>query len=93
MGWTARMAVIAGLALAGLAQPAAAAEERCYGVARAGQNDGIDGREEPGSATVDWQGNAWTMVPEGSCLTMALPPRQDGTPRRGSFEPLERDRP
>lgn len=97
MAWTVRRigaaAGLAGLVIAALALPAAAAQERCYGVARAGENDGIDGREAPGSATVDWQGNAWVWVPEGTCLTRAVPQSQDGTPRRGSFEPLDRDRP
>jgi uncharacterized membrane protein len=67
--------------------------ERCYGVARAGENDGIDDREVEGSATLDYQGNAWVAVPAGTCLTRAVPPAPDGTPRRGSLEPLERDRP
>lgn len=68
-------------------------DERCYGVARAGQNDGIDNREAPGTSMVDYQGNAWIAVPAGSCLTMALPAQADGTPRRGSLDPLERDAP
>jgi uncharacterized membrane protein len=80
------------LALAALAGPAAAAE-RCYGVALAGQNDGIGTDASPGTSTVDYQGNAWTTVPDGTCLTMALPVQPDGTPRRGALEPLDRDRP
>ena len=93
MGRIAGMAVLAGVAAASLGVGELAARERCYGVAEAGENDGIDGREAPGSATEDYQGNAWTWVENGSCLTMSLPPQQDGTPRRGSFEPLDRDRP
>jgi hypothetical protein len=30
-------------------------------------------------------------VPQGSCLTTTLPPQQNGTPRRGSLVPLQRD--
>lgn len=80
------------LAAVAFAAPGAAqATERCYGVALAGENAGLDDREAPGSATVDYQGNAWVMVPAGTCLTLPLPPAPDGTPRRGSLEPLERD--
>jgi uncharacterized membrane protein len=67
--------------------------EKCYGTARAGANDGIGRAEEPGGATLDFQGDAWTWVPEGTCLTMPLPPHTDGTPRRGSLLPLKRDMP
>lgn len=89
-----RILLLAGFALASLASGAAAQqEERCYGVARAGQDDGVDGRDAPGSSTVDFQGNAWSLVPSGTCLTMALPVQPDGTPRRGALEPLARDRP
>ena len=72
---------------------AARAEERCYGVARAGQNDGIGAEQNPGSSTIDFQGNAWVMVPDGTCLTQPLPVQPDGTPRRGALESLDRDRP
>jgi len=68
-------------------------KEKCYGVAPAGENDGIDGAETPGGASVDLQGDAWKWVPEGTCLTMALPQQTDGTPRRGSLHPLKRDLP
>jgi uncharacterized membrane protein len=67
--------------------------ERCYGVAPAGANDGVGAREAPGSSTVDFQGDAWVLVAQGTCLTMPLPVQPDGTPRRGALEPLERDRP
>jgi uncharacterized membrane protein len=83
---------------AGLAALAAApvahaqARERCYGVAEAGQNDGIGAAEDPGTSTVDYQGDAWVWVPAGTCLTMAVPVQPDGTPRRGALEPLDRDR-
>ena len=59
----------------------------------AGENDGIGARGAAGSSTVDFQGDAWVMVPAGTCLTMALPVQPDGTPRRGALEPLDRDRP
>ncbi len=66
-------------------------QERCYGVAPAGRNDGIGDREEPGKSRFDYQGNAWMLVPEGTCTRVTLPPQPDGTPRRGALEPLTRD--
>jgi uncharacterized membrane protein len=88
-----RAAALTLIALLAAGAATAQETERCYGVARAGANDGIDGREAPGSATVDYQGNAWVAVPTGTCLTLTVPPAPDGTPRRGSLEPLARDRP
>ena len=46
--------------------------ERCYGVALAGQNDCAagPGTSCAGTATVDYQGNAWKYVEAGSCLRM-----------------------
>lgn len=88
-------AVIFGLvtALLGVAGPAGAqAREKCYGVAPAGKNDGIDGKEAPGSSKLDYQGNAWIWVAQGRCVTMAPPVAPDGTPRRGALQPLDRDR-
>jgi len=93
-----RPALIAALAAAlaaplGAAPALSQATERCFGVSRAGQNDGIGAAESPGTASVDFQGDAWTWTPEGRCLTLPLPVQPDGTPRRGSYEPLTRDLP
>lgn len=90
--WMRVAALAAAVALAG-ATASAQTEERCYGVAPAGQNQGLGSGGAPGTSTVDFQGDAWVMVPEGTCLTMALPVQPDGTPRRGALEPLDRDRP
>jgi uncharacterized membrane protein len=84
-------AAIAALVWAGAA--AAQSTERCYGVAPAGENEGIGGREAPGTSTVDYQGDAWILVPVGTCVTRAVPVQADGTPRRGALEPLDRDIP
>lgn len=82
------------LAFALLAAPASGqAAERCYGVARAGETVGIGADGPTATASIDYQGNAWKMVPVGTCLTMPLAAQPDGTPRRGSFEPLSRDLP
>ena len=53
---TGTWAALALAAAAGLVGPAALAEERCYGVAPAGKNDGIDDRDAPGTSTVDYPG-------------------------------------
>ena len=63
------------------------AEEKCYGVALAGEAE-CDAGACTGKSVVDYQGNAWTMVPKGSCIALDLP---EG--RMGSFEPLDRDLP
>jgi uncharacterized membrane protein len=89
--------VIAGAlatALSGLAGMASAQEdEKCFGVALAGQNDCAagEGTTCAGTSKVDYQGNAWKLVPTGTCLTMELPAAADGTARVGSLEKLDRD--
>jgi uncharacterized membrane protein len=86
------VALAAGIISAAAVTHAQQPMERCYGVARAGANGGVGDREAPGTSTVDYQGDAWTEVPQGSCQTMPLPAQPDGTPRRGALEPLDRDR-
>jgi uncharacterized membrane protein len=79
---------------ASFAQHAAAEEmEKCFGVSLAGQNDCAagEGTTCAGTSKVDYQGNAWTLVPAGTCLTMELPAAADGAVRMGSLEPLDRD--
>ena len=45
------------------------AKEKCYGVAPAGKNDCAagPGTSCAGTSKVDYQGDAWKMVPKGSC--------------------------
>src|SRR5690554_1807765 len=82
-------------ALVMLAAATASAQdlERCYGIAPAGTAEGVGDEERAGSGEVDFQGDAWVRVPAGTCMTEAAPIQADGTPRRGSLEPLDRDRP
>lgn len=84
-------------ALAGFATAASAEDgkEKCFGVAAAGQNDCAAGPGTTcaGTSKVDYQGNAWKLVPAGTCATMELPAAEDGTARMGSLEALERDLP
>jgi uncharacterized membrane protein len=64
---------------AALAQDKGAAvkgeKERCYGVSLAGNNDCAagPGTSCAGTSKVDYQGNAWTYVPKGTCTKMKTP--------------------
>ena len=71
-------AVLTGAIAASLAAPASAAEpkmEKCYGVAKAGQNDCAagPGTSCAGTSTRDWQGNAWKLVEKGTCTAIKTP--------------------
>lgn len=60
-----------GLALAqGKAEEAKS--EKCFGVALKGQNDCAAGPGTTcaGTSTVNYQGNAWKLVPAGTCVKM-----------------------
>jgi uncharacterized membrane protein len=67
-----------------------AGKEKCYGVSLAGMNDCAAGPGTTcqGTSTVDFQGNAWTLVPGGTCTSIQVPGG-----RMGSLEPLDRDLP
>lgn len=69
------------------------ATEKCYGVSLAGENDCAAGPGTTcaGTSKVDYQGNAWSLVPAGTCETMELPAAADGMMRKGSLEKLDRD--
>lgn len=73
----------------------AAAKEKCYGISLAGANDCAAGPGTTcaGTSTVDYQGNAWTLVDAGTCASIELPAMDDGTSREGSLEELARDVP
>lgn len=88
-------AVAAALTAVSTTTASAQAKEKCYGVSLAGKNDCAAGPGTTcaGTSTVDYQGNAWTLVDAGSCTTMDLPKQADGTARAGSLEALERDLP
>lgn len=90
-----KIAKFAGLALAagisaGLAATPAAAQkapmEKCYGIAKAGQNDCAagPGTSCAGTSTRDYQGNAWKLVKKGTCETTKTPVGN------GSLTPIDR---
>jgi uncharacterized membrane protein len=49
--------------------------EPCFGTAVKGQNDCYAGPGTTcaGTSTVDWQGNAFKLVPKGSCTAISTP--------------------
>ena len=59
------------------------AKEKCFGISPAGQNDCAagPGTSCAGTSVIDYQGNAWTYVDEGTCVTIERPD--------GSFGSLE----
>lgn len=63
--------------------------EKCFGISLAGENDCAagPGTSCEGTSTVDFQGNAWTHVPKGSCRFIITP---DGP---GSLTALDRNMP
>ncbi len=70
-------ALTAAMALSyGSAQAAdEASMEKCYGVALAGKNDckAGPGTTCAGTSTTDYQGNAWSLVPAGTCTSIETP--------------------
>ena len=90
-----QITAVTALALAAVAAGAALAQdkgasikgekERCYGVAKAGQNDcqAGPGTTCAGTSKVDYQGNAWKYVPKGTCTTMTTPKG------KGSLTPIK----
>lgn len=91
---TLALAVAAGLAQMTLPVHAQG-QEKCYGVALAGENGCAAGPGTTcaGTSKVDYQGNAWSLVPEGTCTSVDLPAMADGSARMGSLEELDRDLP
>jgi uncharacterized membrane protein len=51
------------------------ATEKCYGVALSGQNDCAAGPGTTcaGTSKIDYQKNAWKLVPTGTCTTIKTP--------------------
>lgn len=100
MSNTAKTLAVAGAVAAAVAAHAttpahAQAKEKCFGVSLAGENDCAAGPGTTcaGTSTVDYQGNAWTLVLAGTCAEVELPAMADGTAREGSLEELSRDLP
>jgi uncharacterized membrane protein len=85
---TISLALAGALAGALASLPAAAEEggkEKCFGVALKGENDCAAGAGTTcaGTSKTDYQGNAWKLVPKGTCTTIETPSGN------GSLEPKE----
>ena len=95
-GLTVAGAMATALALAATAAsaqpkpPATADQEKCFGIALKGQNDCAAGPGTTcaGTSKVDYQGNAWKIVPKGTCTTVSVPGN-----RMGSLQAVSRDVP
>jgi len=50
-------------------------KERCYGISLAGKNDCAagPGTSCAGTSKTDYQGNAWTYVAKGTCVSIKTP--------------------
>ena len=66
-------ALTAAFATAPVQAAAEAGKEKCFGVAMKGQNDCAAGPGTTcaGTSKIDFQGNAWKLVPKGACDKMA----------------------
>jgi uncharacterized membrane protein len=79
----AALALAMGAALTLVAAPVAAQsadKEKCFGVALKGKNDCAAGPGTTcaGTSKVDYQGNAWSLVPKGTCEKTASPKSPSG---------------
>jgi uncharacterized membrane protein len=59
-------------------------QEKCYGVSLKGKNDCAagPGTSCAGSATKNYQGDAWKYVPKGTCTSIVTPKG------KGSIDPI-----
>ncbi|MES2772324.1 MAG: DUF2282 domain-containing protein [Pseudomonadota bacterium] len=81
------------VALAVSATPVAAQDkmdgkEKCFGVALKGKNDCKAGAGTTcaGTARTDYQGNAWVLVPKGTCEKTAAPSSPTGHGQLSEFK-------
>ena len=65
----ASLATVSGFSTA-TAQAEEVGKEKCFGVSLAGKNDCAAGPGTTcaGTSKIDFQGNAWKLVPAGTCL-------------------------
>lgn len=67
----------------------AAGKEKCYGVSLAGKNDCAAGAGTScaGSSKVDYQADAWRLVPAGTCVTTKSPTSPTGFGQLAPYKP------
>ena len=68
-------ALSSALTAVAVSQAEAGPKEKCYGISLAGQNDCAagPGTSCAGTSKVDYQGNAWKLVDQGTCVTTKTP--------------------
>jgi uncharacterized membrane protein len=61
-------------------------KEKCFGISLAGKNDcaATGNNTCAGTSKVDYDRNAWTLVPKGTCVTTEVT-LKDGMKRKGSL--------
>lgn len=84
----AALTIAAAPASAQMADKAMADTEKCFGVALKGKNDCAAGAGTScaGTSKMDHQGNAWKMVPKGSCEKTASPTSPNGMGMTKAFK-------
>ena len=91
----ASLALAFGAALSVAASPVAAADEpmadkeKCFGVAMKGKNDckAGAGTSCAGTSKMDYQSNAWSLVPKGTCEKTVSPTSPTGHGQLKEFKP------
>lgn len=89
---TALLVLTLGSVLTAVSAPAFAASgdnmEKCYGVSLKGKNDCKAGAGTTcaGTSKVDYQGNAWKLVPAGSCVKTKSPGSPTGYGQLDAFK-------
>lgn len=89
------MALGTALSMSAITSSAIASEhamDKCYGVALSGQNDckAGPGTSCAGSSTRDYQGDAWTLVPSGTCEQVESPSSSTGFGQLKEFTEVSR---
>ena len=66
----------------------AAKQEKCFGVALKGKNDcqAGAGTSCAGTSKTDYQGDAWTLVPKGTCAQTPSPTSETGFGQLEAFK-------
>lgn len=94
-----RSAFLAGVvatAMTGIVADASAqsrpAREKCYGISLAGYNDcsAGPGTSCAGTSKVDYEGDAWKLVPTGTCTTTRSPTSPTGFGQLTAFREVRR---
>lgn len=88
------LALCAAIGSAGTTANAAdgAKSEKCYGVALKGKNDCAagPGTSCAGTSKRDYQGNAWKLVPAGTCVQTDSPTSPSGKGQLDAFKEVKK---